>query len=411
MESNLARTDKDKDGFYVGDPTITPTLRDPDDNNRAITPFTTGASTSGASTGESDFNVSTAGYRVWDGKKEILLNDSTALMKYLKSLGPTTIKSLKQSYKSAGLYDGPVNGIVGPSDRIVTLVGNALQYQDVREVKNETLMSGVKAAIKDAVATGAAGTGGAADTPRASVTSKAAARAQIQKEFQKLFGDNAPQEMFDAYFAELNALEKSRTTRTKTEKGVEISTYGVSEQERQNLIDKYLRQFAKSRIANAATGDATAVAALNKGTFGNSFTTLRRAYLDNGIPMTEGTLAEQALSITINPDKLNPTLNLINLQAGELYPALKEKISAGYTVKQLLNPYIQTRAEILEQDPDMVDLVSLSTDVARDKNGLMNLYDYQVSLRNDPKWRYTKNAQDSMAKVARSLAETFGVLG
>lgn len=408
----MAKVDKDKDGFYVGDPTIPPTLRDPDDNNRAITPFSQGAQgqTGTDTTGEGDFNVSSAGYRVWDGKKEILLNDTTALSKYLRSLGATAIKNLKQSYKSAGLYDDPVNGIVGPSDRIVNLVANALQYQDAREAKNETLISAVKVAIKDAVATGAAGTGDT-DKPRASVTSKAAAKAELERTFQEMFGTNVPADVLDAYFTDLNTLEKSRTTKTKTQKGVEIATYGVSNEERQNLIDKYLNQFAKARVANAATGDPNAVAALNKGNFGTSFTTLRKAYADNGIPMTAATLADQAIGITINPKKLESTLNLINLQAAELYPALRDKITAGYSVKQLLNPYIQTRAEILEQDPDMVDLITLSKDVAKDKNGLMSLYDYQISLRNDPQWRYTKNAQDSMARVARGLAETFGLVG
>lgn len=406
----MAKVDKDKDGFYVGDPTIPPTLRDPDDNNRAITPFAQGGQGQAGTdtTGEGDFNVSSAGYRVWDGKKEILLNDTTALSKYLRSLGATAIKNLKQSYKSAGLYDGPVNGIVGPSDRIVNLVANALQYQDAREAKNETLTSAVKVAIKDAVATGA---GETADTPKANVTSKAAAKAELERTFQEMFGTNVPADVLDAYFTDLNTLEKSRTTKTKTQKGVEISTYGVSANERQNLIDKYLNQFAKARVANAATGDPNAVAALNKGNFGTSFTTLRKAYADNGIPMTAATLADQAIGITVNPKKLESTLNLINLQAAELYPALKDKITAGYSVKQLLNPYIQTRAEILEQDPDMVDLVTLSKDVAKDKNGLMSLYDYQISLRNDPKWRYTKNAQDSMARVAKGLAETFGLVG
>lgn len=401
--------DKDKDGFPVGKD-VPVRLLDPDDNNRAITPFTQGvqSQTGTDTTGEGDFNVSSAGYRVWDGKKEILLNDTTALSKYLRSLGATAIKNLKQSYKSAGLYDGPVNGIVGPSDRIVNLVANALQYQDAREAKNETLTSAVKVAIKDAVATGA---GKTADTPRASVTSKAAAKAELERTFQEMFGTNVPADVLNAYFTDLNTLEKSRTTKTKTEKGVEIATYGVSNEERQNLIDKYLNQFAKARVANAATGDPNAVAALNKGNFGTSFTTLRKAYADNGIPMTAATLADQAIAVTVNPKKLESTLNLINLQAAELYPALKDKITAGYSVKQLLNPYIQTRAEILEQDPDMVDLITLSKDVAKDKNGLMSLYDYQISLRNDPQWRYTKNAQDSMARVARGLAETFGLVG
>jgi len=81
-----------------------------------------------------------------------------------------------------------------------------------------------------------------------------------------------------------------------------------------------------------------------------------------------------------------------------------------YTVKQLLSPYIQTRANILEEDPDSIDLKSL-TKVAQNPKGLMGLYDYEISLRSDPKWRYTKNAQDNMSKLSRGIAEMFGLVG
>ena len=41
----------------------------------------------------------------------------------------------------------------------------------------------------------------------------------------------------------------------------------------------------------------------------------------------------------------------------------------------------------------------------------MGLYEYEVSLRKDPKWRFTKNAQDNLSNVARTLAQTFGLMG
>ncbi len=103
-------------------------------------------------------------------------------------------------------------------------------------------------------------------------------------------------------------------------------------------------------------------------------------------------------------------MNLINLQAKTLFPALTEKIDAGYTVKQLLSPYLQSRANILEEDADTIDIKELK-DVAKDPKGLMNLYDYEVSLRQNSKWRFTKNAQDTLANVATRLAQTFGLVG
>ena len=107
---------------------------------------------------------------------------------------------------------------------------------------------------------------------------------------------------------------------------------------------------------------------------------------------------------------MKSNLNLIRLQAKTFYPALANQIDNGYSVKQLLSPYLQTRANILEEDPDAIDIKQL-TKVASDPKGLMGLYDYEVSLRNDPKWRYTKNAQDSISDVATGIAEMFGLVG
>jgi hypothetical protein len=89
---------------------------------------------------------------------------------------------------------------------------------------------------------------------------------------------------------------------------------------------------------------------------------------------------------------------------------LADKIGAGYTVKQLLSPYINTRANVLEEDPEMVDLKSLQG-IAKDPKNLMSLYDYEVSLRQDPKWRFTKNAQDSLGSLANSIGKMFGLVG
>ena len=149
---------------------------------------------------------------------------------------------------------------------------------------------------------------------------------------------------------------------------------------------------------------------MQKGKFGVTYTNLKNAYANNGIPFNNATLAGQVAESAINQDKYNSNLNLINLQAKTYFPALADKIDKGYTVKQLLSPYLQTRANILEEDADAIDLKELQG-VAKDPKNLMGLYEYEVSLRKDPKWRFTKNAQDSLSNVARSLAQTFGLIG
>lgn len=251
---------------------------------------------------------------------------------------------------------------------------------------------------------------GADAKPYASISSTGETKAEFAEAFSVAFGTNAPKKLIEAFSSELRGLQASRTTARITGKNGDIIVQGVSPQERQDILNKYLKTYADSLSALAQNGDVNASNALKKGTFGATLTKLKNAYADNGLPVNQSSLLTTATDATLNPKKLEANLNLINLQAKTFFPALAEKIDAGYTVKQLLSPYIQTRANILEEDADSVDLKTLQG-VAKDPKNLMNLYDYEVSLRNDPKWRFTKNAQDTMGNVARDIGQMFGVIG
>lgn len=247
--------------------------------------------------------------------------------------------------------------------------------------------------------------------PYASVSSIGETTAEFTTSFENAFGALPPKELMKQFSAELRSLQAGRSTQRITGKsGTDIIIQGVSPQERKDILNKYLKQYAVNLTTAAANGDQKAFAALKKGNFGVTLTTLKNAYADNGLPVNQQALLNTATEVTLEPDKLNANVNLIKLQAKTYFPALADKIDSGYSVKQLLSPYIQTRANILEEDPEMVDMKSLQA-VAKDPKNLMNLYDYEVSLRNDPKWRFTKNAQDTMGNLARSIAQTFGLVG
>ena len=251
---------------------------------------------------------------------------------------------------------------------------------------------------------------GADSKPYASVSSLGEATAEFTNSFSNMFGTNPPKNLISAYAKELQSLQASRSTKRITGKGGDIVIQGVSPQERQDILNKYLKTHAQAIVGAAATGDPKSTAALSRGNFGVTLTTLRNAYAENGLPMNQQSILNSATESALNPEKLKANLNLINLQAKTYFPALADKIDKGYTVKQLLSPYIQTRANILEEDPDMVDIKSLQS-VAKDPKNLLSLYDYEVSLRQDPKWRFTKNAQDTLGGLANNIAKMFGLVG
>ena len=247
--------------------------------------------------------------------------------------------------------------------------------------------------------------------PSVSVSSKAETTADINAAFQAAFGENAPEAIVKAYYNDIHALQMGRQTGgIKPGAKVNVNTQGVSATEIQAVMQKYVGAAVADKLNAAQSGDLKGIAALQRGNLGVVYTKLTQAYQDNGIPVNAKAMGKLVAESVANPDKLQANLNLVNLQAKSFFPALADKIDAGYSVKQLLNPYLQTRANILEEDPDTIDIKGLQS-VAKDPKGLMNLYDYEVSLRNDPKWRFTKNAQDSMASVAKGIAQMFGLVG
>ena len=247
--------------------------------------------------------------------------------------------------------------------------------------------------------------------PSVSLSTEAETYADINAAYQAAFGENVPKAIAKAYYKEINRMQSSRPSGGgDTNAKVNVNIQGVSGQEIKAVLERFIAGTAASKVLAAETGDPKAQDALTKGNFGVTYTALKNAYSDNGIPFNAKSLGRTAVESLANPDKLDANLNLIKLSAKTYFPALAEKIDAGYSVKQLLSPYLQTRANILEEDADTIDIKQLQS-VAKDPKNLMNLYDYEVSLRNDPKWRFTKNAQDSINGVAKGIAEMFGLVG
>lgn len=247
--------------------------------------------------------------------------------------------------------------------------------------------------------------------PSISLSTQSETTADINAAYQAAFGEDAPKAVAKAYYQEINRMQSGRPSGgTAATAKVNINIQGVSGTEIQAVLKKYITASAADKITLSESGDPAAKAALQRGNFGVTYTTLKNAYADNGIPINNKSLGALVVDSLADPNKMKGNLNLINMQAKTYFPSLSDKIDQGYTVKQLLTPYLNTRANILEEDPDTIDIKSLQG-IAKDPKGLMNLYDYEVSLRNDPKWRFTKNAQDTMGGLANSIAKTFGLVG
>ena len=299
--------------------------------------------------------------------------------------------------------------------------GKVAWYPDPA-MPNETPPAGqdkskVEATTEDTPAPGSVPAAGAPilftstkSNPSASLSSKGETDAEINNAFGNIFGQQVPKEIANAFYNELKALQASRTTKPVTKGGIDYQTQGVSAQERKDILNRYIKQYATDKIALASLCNTDAQAVLQRGSFGVVMTRLKTAYNDNGISFNPKSLADAALESSLNPERLESNLNLIKIQAKTMFPAISDKIDAGYSVKQVLSPYLSSRANILEDDVDAIDLKELQT-VANNPKGLMGLYEYEISLRKNPKWTFTKNALDTLGGLARDFTKTFGAAG
>lgn len=102
-------------------------------------------------------------------------------------------------------------------------------------------------------------------------------------------------------------------------------------------------------------------------------------------------------------------------QAKATYSFWAKQIDGGQSVSDLASPYMQTMAQILELPPGSVNLFDPKIKASlqfRDKSGksaVKPLWQFENEMRDDPRWKKTNNAQDSIMQVAHQVLSDFGV--
>lgn len=98
------------------------------------------------------------------------------------------------------------------------------------------------------------------------------------------------------------------------------------------------------------------------------------------------------------------------------YQGMAGLIDAGMNVRQIASPYLQSYANTLEVNPDTIDLNDPT--IARALQGSPNsqgqvetqsLWQFEKSLKKDPRWLKTTNAHKSMTDLALRIGQDMGL--
>lgn len=109
-------------------------------------------------------------------------------------------------------------------------------------------------------------------------------------------------------------------------------------------------------------------------------------------------------------------MSQIRKQAKALFPQWSKQIDAGQSVADLANPYMTTMSQILELPPGSINLFDPTVtkalqykDPKTGTNAAKPLWQFESDLRNDPRWRQTQNAQNTMMQTTHQILADFGL--
>jgi hypothetical protein len=86
-------------------------------------------------------------------------------------------------------------------------------------------------------------------------------------------------------------------------------------------------------------------------------------------------------------------------------------LDEGVDLDTVYSPYKNIMASILEINPETIRLDDPVLRSAITGQGEMTIYDYQRSLRKDPRWQYTNKAREEVSDVTLQVLRDFGLQG
>jgi len=243
--------------------------------------------------------------------------------------------------------------------------------------------------------------------------------AEINDAFTKILGVNATPEEQKAYYKELIKEQKKAPMVTKSADGIVTQTAGFSAEQKEALLNNFIAKRAIKAVGKFTTAGGVEVDTPEGENFTGEFlkgiNTIRKFSAAYGIPMGEVDVKRAAITALTSPGGLDAQVEKIKNVSKGIYGGLAQYIDQGLTPEELLRPYIRQKAEVLEIPESQLSLNSkegqevISKVVTKD--GLLPLYNYERELRQDPRWRFTKNANDEAANWVNSIFKSFGIAG
>lgn len=214
------------------------------------------------------------------------------------------------------------------------------------------------------------------------------------------------------------AAAKKKTIERIKRRAIQIGLT-ISDADAETVADGLLHEYWGSTAPDDVLSQRIVTAAnMSKITGGTTMSTrdsLKALAASMGVKFDEGWFENAAKSVAAGDSTQEQWQSAIKDAAKSRFPMFADQIDAGQTVEYIVSPYKQTLSSVLElpytsiglDDPSLVQAFG---SVNKDgKPSVMGLWDFEKSLRNDPRWAYTKNARTQLDSVGRKVLQDFGL--
>lgn len=165
----------------------------------------------------------------------------------------------------------------------------------------------------------------------------------------------------------------------------------------------------------ASEGGAAGTTQLREGYYGQSIREISQQY---GVSLADQTFNQFVDKIAVGEETLGSFQDYALSIAKSLYPSLAEQFNAGRTFNQATDNYKQIAANILERDPNSINMtdptwvqaVTYQPDPKTGEQRMMNMAEWGDYLRKNEAlgYQYTTEARSRAYEVADKLANMFG---
>jgi hypothetical protein len=214
------------------------------------------------------------------------------------------------------------------------------------------------------------------------------------------------------YYTKLTAEQRKAVRKTTSSGGVSTTTGELlNPEDAFRIMSNVLMPSVKGTSLESITS--------GNGLIATQVVDIKEYARDFGIELTTKDALNKVLSgfaVGGNLDKRS-TADLktsIREMSKSFYSNLAPQIDAGVSVRDISKQYAAQKAKVLELNEDAIDMFDSDIQEAvrnNGKPGVMSMTDYQVKLRNDPRWSKTQNAREEAASYASSILKSFGLMG